>query len=670
MRRRQTEQQSEPQLEPQLEPLWRPSEARIAQAAITTFREQASAAAGRDLAGYSDLHAWSVADPAGFWSLYARFAGIPFHAPPERVMSNDPMPGTRWFPGATLNYAEALLYPPALVAESQPALLALDESGGERRLSYAELRRQTAAVQAALSGEGIGPGDRVAAFAANVPETVVLLLACAGLGAIFTSCSPDFGFEAAAARFGQVKPKVLAASCEYRYGGKRFDTASTVRRLVAELGLRRAVALPCPGAGPGPPPAETVPWEEWLPRQNEGAPRLEPQPFDHPLYVLYSSGTTGPPKAIVHRAGGVLLAHHKEHRLHCDIRPGDLALYFTTCGWMMWNWLVSVLAQGATAVLYEGSPAHPDIETLWRLADRHRFTFFGTSARYLHSLQSRQVEPRQFNLGRLRTIASTGSSLSPAGFEFVYRSIKEDVHLASISGGTDIVSCFMLGVPTLPVYSGQIQAPGLAVDLAAFDDQGRPVRGRPAELVCRQSLPSMPLRFWNDRDGERYRRSYFERFDGVWHHGDLVEMTPEGGVVVFGRSDATLNPGGVRIGTAEVYRPLDELPEVLEAAAVGRRQDGDESIWLFVVLAEGVPLDEELVETIRSRIRKAASPRHVPGRVLAVSQLPRTRSGKVMEMAVARVVNGEEVVNRSVIANPEALDEVTRVVRRAQAQDA
>jgi acetoacetyl-CoA synthetase len=649
-----------PRLESQAEPLWRPSAERVASAAMTGFAELAAAAAGRDFSSYFDLHAWSVADPEAFWSLYAEYGAIPFHRHATSVMSGDPMPATRWFEGAMLNYAEALLYPVALVDASQPALLALHEAGAERQLSYAELRREVAATQAALRGEGVGRGDRVAAYAANVPETLVLLLACAGLGAIFTSCSPDFGLEAAISRFGQVRPKLLAASCSYSYGGKRFDVSSVVRRLTEELGLRRAVALPYPGEETR--PQGTVAWSDWIAASGEG-PELLALPFDHPLYVLYSSGTTGLPKAIVHRAGGALLSHHKEHRLHSDIRPGDTVLYFTTCGWMMWNWLVSVLAQGATAVLYEGSPAHPGLDTLWRLAERHRFSFFGTSARYLHTLQAQQAEPRRHDLGRLRTIASTGSPLSPAGFEYVYRKVKDDVHLASISGGTDIVSCFMLGVPTLPVFAGQIQAPGLGVDLAAYDEEGRAVERQPGELVCRQALPSMPLRFWDDARGERYWAAYFERYPGVWHHGDLVAVTDQGGIVVYGRSDATLNPGGVRIGTAEIYRPLDELPEVVEAAAVGKREGGDEKIWLFVVLAQGADLDEELEGKIRERIRSGASPRHVPRRIIALSQLPRTRSGKAMEIAIARVVNGQEVPNRSVVANPEALDEVASALK-------
>ena len=639
------------------EPIWRPTEERIRDAAITRFRERAAERAARELSGYFDLHAWSITEPQEFWMLLAQEA-LPFETEPERALDSQPMPSTRWFEGGTLNYARALLFPPSLDDESRAALLSLTEDGTERSISYAELRSEVARAQSALLAAGVSTGDRVAAYAANVPETVILLLACAGLGAIFTSCSPDFGLEAAEARFGQVRPKVLAASPAYRYGGRRFDVSGVVRDLTAALRLREAVALPYPGETSV--PEGMVAWNEWIGDGHQL--RLDPLPFDHPLYVLYSSGTTGLPKAILHRSGGALLSHYKEHRLHSDVRPGDRVLYFTTCGWMMWNWLVSVLAQGATAVLYEGSPGWPDLEVLWRTAERHRLTFFGTSARYLHTLQSEGLEPKHFELSSLRTLASTGSPLSPAGFEYVYRRIKEDVHLASISGGTDIVSCFMLGVPTLPVYSGQIQAPGLGVDLAAFDETGRPVLGKPAELVCRRPLPSMPLRFWNDEGDRRLHTAYFERFEGVWHHGDLVEITPQGGVIVYGRSDATLNPGGVRIGTAEIYRPLEAVPEVVEAAAVGKRDGGDEEIWLFVVLRTGVELDEGLIETIRSRIRSEASPRHVPRKVIPVSQLPRTRSGKAMEIAVARVVNDQEVPNRSVIANPEALEEVERAV--------
>ncbi len=646
------------------QPLWTPPEERVAGAALTSFARRAAAAAGRPLPDYDALHAWSVEDAEAFWRFYAEDAELPFEARAERARSDDPMPHTRWFEGASLSYARALLEPPQLHDPYQTALVGVTEAGAEERLSYAELRLLVGRAQAALRRAGVGPGDAVAAYAANVPQTAAVVLACAGMGVLFSSCSPDFGAAAAAARFAQLRPRLLFASPTYRYGGRRFDTAAAVLSLAEALpGLAGVVSLPYPGEGV-PDGAPGVAWDDWLGPDDGAAPLYRALPFDHPLYVLFSSGTTGLPKAMVHRAGGALLSHHKEHRLHSDIRPGDVVFYFTTCGWMMWNWLLSALAQAATVVLYDGSPAHPDLGVLWRLADRLKITFFGTSARFLHTLETDGARPgADHDLSALRTVASTGSPLSPAGFAFVYREIAADVHLASISGGTDIVSCFMLGVPTLPVFAGQIQRPGLGVDLAAFDDDGRPVWGRAGELVCRQPLPSMPLRFLGDPDGQRYREAYFAHYPGVWRHGDLIERTQEGGIVVYGRSDATLNPGGVRIGTAEVYRPLEAVPEVVEAAAVGRKlPDGDEEIWLLVVLRPELTLDDSLRDRVRQAIRRGASPRHVPRRVLQVPDLPRTRSGKAMEVAVAQLVNGRPVPNTEVMANPGALDGIRRAL--------
>ncbi len=576
------------------EPLWTPAPARVQEAAMTAFRQRVEQATARSLPDYDALHAWSVEDVAGFWRFYAEDAGIRFDTPPDRILSGGPMPHVRWFEGATLSYARELLYPPALRNPSQPAVIGVTEAGAEVRLDYAELRALVRRIQDALRRAGVARGDAVAAYAANVPETLAVLLACAGEGIVFSSASPDFGAQAAAARFAQLAPKVLFVSAVYRYGGSRFETAEAVAALTAELpGLEAIVNLPYPGEEI-PLDAPGTPWSAWLAGGDAaGEPRCAALPFDAPLYVLYSSGTTGLPKAMVHRAGGALLTHHKEHRLHSDIRPGDVVLYYTTCGWMMWNWLVSALAQAATVVLYDGSPAHPDPGTLWRLAERLNVTLFGTSARFLHTLQAQGVRPKEnVDLSALRTVASTGSPLSPSGFAYVYEHVKPDVHLASISGGTDIVSCFMLGVPTLPVYAGQIQRPGLGVDLAVYDEAGHEVPDGPGELVCRQPLPSMPLAFLQDPDFERYTGAYFATYPGVWRHGDLVERTPEGGIVAHGRSDATLNPGGVRIGTAEVYRPLEHVPQVLEAAAVGKRSpEGDEEIWLLVVLEDGARLD-------------------------------------------------------------------------------
>ncbi|HZJ10998.1 MAG TPA: acetoacetate--CoA ligase, partial [Trueperaceae bacterium] len=488
--------------QPVPEPLWRPSEARIEASAMEAFRRAAEAHAGRALPDYDALHAWSVARPEEFWELLARYVGLPLDGQVAEVRSSDPPPRTRWFAGASLNYARALLYPPELADPDQLAIIAEVEDGAGTTLSYRELRDLVAAIQGSLMDLGVAEGDAVAAFAANVPETVALLLACAGLGAVFSSCSPDFGAEAAVARFSQLEPKALFVTTGYRYGGRWFDTAATVTRVARELAgagasetsLAAVVALPYPGAEPSV-PAGVERWGDFLARAADAAdraPLLVDLPFDHPLYVLYSSGTTGTPKAMLHRAGGVLLTHAKEHLLHCDIRAGDRAFYFTTCGWMMWNWLVSALARAATLVLYDGSPAHPELERPFEVAERHEVTFFGTSARYLHTLKAAGSRPAErFDLNSIKTVASTGSPLSPAGFEYVYREVKPDVHLASISGGTDIVGCFMLGVPTLPVYAGEIQRPGLGVDLVVLDESGTEVSGEPGELVCRQPLPSM-----------------------------------------------------------------------------------------------------------------------------------------------------------------------------------
>ena len=634
-----------------MKPLWRPSPERIQTANLTRFMSAVGAHANRPIETYDDLHAWSVADPAAFWDFYAAYAELSLKG--EYQVMSGATPRTRWFAGATLNYARELLYPPS-VEDASPALICQTETGAQRRLSYAELRREVARCAAALAREGVAEGDRVAAFATNTPETVVAFLACSSLGAVFSSCSPDFGLEAARSRFGQIDPKVLFASPLYYYGGKRFDVGETVSRLADSLDVQRTVLLPYPGEAESAAPGTH--WESWLGSDAPAEPEFAELPFDHPLYILFSSGTTGLPKAMVHRAGGALLKHHTEQRLHSDIKPGDRVFYFSTCGWMMWNWLVSVLAQGATLVQFEGSPGQPSLNVLWTMVEAEGITFFGTGARYLHTLQAQHVSPKNVaDLSSLRTVASTGSPLSPSGFEFVYSDIKKDVHLASISGGTDIVGCFMLGVPTKPVYTSQIQGPALGVDLVALDAAGKVASG-PGELVCRQPLPSMPLKFWNDPEYTRYEEAYFDTYPGLWRHGDLIEITEQGGVVVFGRSDATLNPGGVRIGTAEIYRPLEAFSEVLEACAVGKKKDGDEDIWLLVVLVEGVTLGSDLVNRLRTRIREEASPRHVPRRVLQVEQLPRTRSGKLAELAVSRLVNGLDVPNRNVMANPEALD--------------
>ncbi|MEO5822095.1 MAG: acetoacetate--CoA ligase [Vicinamibacteraceae bacterium] len=643
-------------------PLWTPSPDRAAATHLAAFARAAATAAGRPLDDYWALHAWSVAEPDAFWRTCLRESGLPHRGHSDAAHDGAPMPATAWFADVTLNYAEALLAGRGTAADA-PAIIATTEAAEDRVISRGELRLSVGRAAAALARDGVGAGDTVAAFVANVPEAVILHLACAARGAIFSSCSPDFGADAAYARFHQIAPKLLLASASYPYNGKRFDTGTVVTDLIGRLpGSPRLVLLG--GAIGG---VDSIAWADWLPAA--WSPLVPIQlPFDHPLAVLYSSGTTGLPKALVHRAGGVLLTHHKELRLHGDVGPGDRLLYFTTCGWMMWNWLVSALAEGATIVLYDGSPSHPTLDVLWDAVDRLDVTHFGTSARFIHGCRAADLVPKQAQrLERLRTVFSTGSPLARTGFEWVYRDVKADVHLASISGGTDIVGCFMLGVPTEPVYAGEIQGPGLGVDLAAFDEDGQPVDGRPGELVCRQPLPSMPLRFWGDADGSRYHAAYFERFPGVWRHGDLIEITPRHGIVVYGRSDATLNPGGVRIGTAEIYRPLETMPEIVEGLAVGKREGDDDVIWLFVVLRAGSTLDDALVARIQRTIRTEESPRHVPKRILQISELPRTRSGKSMEIAVTQLINGRPVPNRMVVANPRSLDEIEAAVARGDA---
>ncbi len=651
------------------EALWRLTEERAAATNMAAFRRRVERTRGLALPGYDALHAWSVSEPREFWSDLADWLELPFASRSQRVISGDPMPYTRWFEGATLSYARAMLRPVG-VDPRATAVIAADESGAESRLSFAELDELVARAQDGLRRLRVGEGDHVVALAANVPETLALMLACSGLGAVFASASPDFGAPAAAARFEQLAPKALFATTAYRYGGKVFDTSSTVSSLRDALGGVPTVVLPYSGVESVVPDG-AMPWEGFV-GEARGA-TFRDLPFDHPLYVLFSSGTTGTPKAMVHRAGGVLLTHRKELALHCDVRRGDVVLYFTTCGWMMWNWLVSALSCGATVVLYDGSPVHPHGMSLFELAERHSVTLFGTSARFIHGLAAEDARPSErYDLSSLRTVTSTGSPLSPSGFRYVYEHVGDDVHLASISGGTDIVGCFMLGVPTLPVYAGEIQRPGLGVDLAAYGEDGEPVERGPGELVCRQPLPSMPLRFAGDPAYERYLGAYFSTFPGVWRHGDLIEFTPHGGIIAHGRSDATLNPGGVRIGTAEVYRALETVPEVVEAAAVGRKTGpalagasggaSDEEVWLLVVLRSGQELTEELRSRITRAVREGASPRHVPRVIVSVPGLPRTRSGKPMEMAVARLVNGQEVSNTDVMANPDVVRQIAGVL--------
>ncbi len=632
-------------------PIWAPSPERVAAANLTAFTAAAAEVAGRPLAGYEDLHRWSVENPGAFWALAWDRGGLVGERGEVALVPGASLPEARFFPDARLNVVETFL----ATTGPGPAILEAGEDGRRRTIGWDALRADVAALAAALTATGVGPGDRVAAWLPNVAEATVTMLATAAVGATFSSTSPDFGTAGVLDRFGQIRPTVLVAADGYVYGGRTHDCRPRLAEITAALpDLARTVVVPHLGTDV---PDGTEAWADVLAAHAGASLSVERFPFDHPWYVLYSSGTTGRPKAIVHRAGGVLLKHLVEHQLHCDVRPGDRVLYFTTTGWMMWNWLTSALASRATIVLYDGSPVHPPT-TLFDLADEVGVTLFGTSAKFIDGLARGGVTPAAtHDLGTVRTITSTGSPLVAEGFDHVYEHVKADVHLASISGGTDLCGCLVAGDPTGPVWRGEIQRPalGLAIDVVAPDGEPLGV-GQKGELVCANPFPSMPVGFWGDEDGTRYRAAYFEAVPGCWHQGDFAEWTTHGGLVIHGRSDATLNPGGVRIGTAEIYRQVEAVPEVVEALAVGQPHEGDTRIVLFVVLAEGATLDDDLVARIRRRIRENTTPRHVPAKVLAVPELPRTRSGKITELAVRAVIAGEEVGNVEALANPEALD--------------
>jgi acetoacetyl-CoA synthetase len=651
-------------------PLWTPPPERIARANLTAFIAAARREWGADAHDIRSLYDWSVAAPERFWPAVWRFCGVVGTAPWEtvgigldRMAPPDARLGPRWFPGARLNFAENLLRH----RDERPALISWSESGrredGRGELSYAGLYAATARAAAALRADGVRAGDRVAAFMPNLPETVIAMLATASIGAIWSSCSPDFGVRGVVDRFGQIAPRVFFCADGYRYGGADCDTRERIAGIVAALpSLERVVLVPNLRADAKLAGRGAVRWDDWLtPHAGVSGIAFERLPFDHPLYILYSSGTTGLPKCMVHGAGGTLLQHQKEHVLHVDLRRDDRLFYFTTCGWMMWNWLVSALAVGATLVLYDGSPFAPEADVLWAMAERERVSVFGTSARYLALAQKQGLAPAAtHDLSPLRTILSTGSPLSAHSYEYVYERIKRDLHLCNISGGTELISCFAIGNPTEPVWRGELQGRGLGMAVAVWSAEGTPVSGpgTAGELVCTRPFPSMPVAFWNDPDGTKYRAAYFQHFPGVWRHGDWTEFTAHGGLIIHGRSDATLNPGGVRIGTAEIYRQLDDVPEVLESLAIGQRTPGgdDERIVLFVRLGEGLVLDEGLRERIQRRIRGGASPRHVPQRIVQVADIPRTISGKISELAVRAVVHGLPVENREALANPGALD--------------
>jgi acetoacetyl-CoA synthetase len=639
------------------QPLWRPPAARLTQSQMTRFRHSVNARWGVALADYAALHEWSTAQPEQFWVSVWEYGEILAAQRGDRVLiDGHRLPGAKWFVDARLNFAQNLLRR----RDGADALVFWGEDTVKRRLSHAELYRAVAGFAAALRAEGVRPGDRVAAFMPNVPETVIAMLAATSIGAIFSSASPDFGVQGVLDRFGQIEPKILVTVDGYYYKGKTIDCLDKIRAIAERLpSARRVVVVPYVRTAQDIGSIRAARWygDFIAPYATAAGIDFAQLPFDHPLYIMFSSGTTGVPKCIVHSVGGVLLQHTKEHRLHCDVKPDDRLFYFTTCGWMMWNWLVSGLAAGATLLLYDGSPFQNNGAILFDFADAEGMTHFGTSAKYLDAIAKEGVEPiRTHRLEQLRVILSTGSPLAPEGFDYVYQKIKRDVCLSSISGGTDIVSCFVLGNPDLPVWRGEIQCRGLGMQVEAFDDAGNALRGKKGELVCTRPFPAMPIGFWNDPGGKKYHAAYFEKYPNVWCHGDYVEHTTRGGWIIYGRSDAVLNPGGVRIGTAEIYRQVEKLPEVLESIVIGQDWEGDVRVVLFVRLRDGVTLDESLSAKIKRTVRENTTPRHVPAKILQVADIPRTKSGKIVELAVRNVVHGEPVKNIEALANPEALE--------------
>ena len=637
------------------DPLWVPSKERIRDSLMYEFMQGCP----EKFDSYFDLHEWSIRDMESFWSQFWDFSNIKYSKSYDSVLKNPIMPGAEWFSGSELNYAENLLKGDP----NQVAVISLGESGSAKSMTFRELNLKVSSVQKGLANLGVKKGTIVAGFVPNCVETVIAMLAVSSLGGIWTSCSPDFGSKGVVDRFGQVNPHILITSNGYSYNGKLFNLEDKVNGVLNVIdSIQHVVEIEYVDISSNFNHVSVVSFDNLLGNEPSN-PSFEQLPFDHPLYIMYSSGTTGPPKSIIHSSGGTLIQHMKEHQLHCDVKPGKSKMFwFTTCGWMMWNWLVSGLSSGATIVLYDGSPSYPNIDKLWRMIDDLGITHFGTSPKFLSACDSNEILPKEFcNLDSLESILSTGSPLVEEQFDWVYSNVKSDIQLSSISGGTDIIGCFLAGSPILPVYRGELQCPQLGMSVESWNDDGVSVIGENGELVCTKPFPSMPIGFWNDDNSSKYISAYFEEFEGVWTHGDYLEITNNGGAIIYGRSDTTLNPGGVRIGTAEIYRSIENFEEVLDSVVIGRPEGSDVSIVLCLKLIDGISITKDLEEKIKAQIRKSTTPRHVPNYVFQVSDIPYTISGKKVEKAVLHAILGKNVKNKDALINPDSLKEFSNL---------
>ncbi len=637
-----------------VKPIWAPSEKRAGNSNMALYLGSISKKTGLNFETYRALYDWSINNIEDFWKSIWELAQVRHSKKFNSILSGKEIWNAQWFEGAQLNFAENLLR----FNDNHPAIVSWSENRELIRFSYSELNEKVASCTAGLRQLGVTKDDRVAAFLPNIPEAIIAMLATTSIGAIWSSCSPDFGFQSVLDRFGQIKPKVLIAADGYIYNGKAFDSIPKINQVVEAIdSIEKVVVIPILHSDSVLKIKKSRMWDELLSDKTANL-RFEQLPFDHPVYIMYSSGTTGIPKCIVHGAGGTLLQHYKELNLHSNLTREDVITYYTTCGWMMWNWLVSSLSIGATIFIYDGSPSHPNLNILWRGIEEEKISVFGTSPKFLLACQNRRLKPgKEFDLSSLKTILSTGSPLTAPQYEWVYNDAKKDVQLSSITGGTDIISCFALGNPMLPVYVGEIQCRGLGMKVEAYNDNGQSIIDEVGELVCAAPFPSRPIYFWNDPDKDKYKAAYFEHFPGVWRHGDFIQITERGTVIVYGRSDATLNPGGVRIGTAEIYAPLESMPEIQDSLVIGQKWEDDIRIVLFAVLIDGLKLNNELVDKIKKTIREKTTPRHVPSKIIQVTDIPHTINGKKVEIAVTRIVHGKEVPNIDALANPLSLEQ-------------